>query len=173
MKTLHILIVFLLAASTNMSSGALVGKTPEELYHESDVILIGKITNVKEDAEKRITDYTITVEKYLKNDLNESIIHLTSSGCKNCNPQIEDESIFATGDRVLLYLDKVDNAYMISPHSSVLGIADNDPLDDRLRNLENAASYERLFPQIVASGIIGLAIISIAIVYHKTRKERR
>lgn len=173
MKTLHVLTIVLLIVSTNTSSGMLVGKTPEELYHESDVVLVGKITNAEGNTEKRITDYTISVERYLKNDLNESKIQITSNGCKSCSPQIEDEPIFATGDRVLLYLNKVDNAYQISPYSSVLGIADNDLLDDRLKNLENAAAYERLFPQIVASGIISLAIISIVIVYYKTRKASK
>lgn len=163
--------MFLLTLYTNTSFGMLVAKTPEELYHESDVVLIGKITNAKADTEKRITDYTISVERYLKNDLNESAIQLTSSGCKICNPQIEDEPIFVTGDRVLLYLDKVDNAYQISPYSSILGIADNDRLDDRLKNMENAAAYDKLFPQIAATAIIGLVVISFVVVYNKTRKK--
>ena len=175
MKILPILTttIFLLTVYTSTSFGMLVAKTPEELYHESDIILIGKITDAKSSVEHRATDYTISVERYLKNDLNESTIQITSSGCKNCSPQIEDEPIFATGDRVLLYLNKVDNTYQISPYSSVLGIADNDLLDDRLKNLENTAAYEKLFPQIVASGIIGLAIISVAVVYYKTRKEKK
>ena len=174
MKILPILTttIFLLTVYTNTSFGMLVGKTPEELYHESDVILIGKIITAKGDTEQRATDYTISVERYLKNDLNESKIQITSSGCKSCNPQIEDEPIFATGDRVLLYLNKVDNTYQISPYSSVLGIEDNDLLDDRLKNLENAAAYERLFPQIVASGIIGLAVISFVIVYFRRKNKK-
>lgn len=173
MKILYLLTMFLLTLHTSTSFGMLVGKTPEELYRESDVILIGKITTAKGNIEQRVTDYTINIEKYLKNDLNESTIQITSSGCKGCNPQIEDEPIFATGDRVLLYLNKVDNAYQISPYSSVLGIADNDLLDDRLKKLGDAAYYERLFPQIAASGIIGLAVISVAVVYYKTKKEKK
>lgn len=151
------------------SFGLLVGKTPEELYNESDVVLIGKIIDAKGNVEQRVTDYAISVEKYLKNDLNQSAIQITSSGCKSCNPQIEDEPIFATGDRVLLYLNKVDNVYQISPYSTMLDIANHE----LPKKSEDAAAYERLVPQIIASGIVGLAVISFAIVYYKARKKRK
>lgn len=37
---------------------------------------------------------------------------------------------------------------------------------------ENAATYERLFPQIVAVGIIGLAVISFVMVYFRRKNKK-
>ena len=169
MITITILSIFLLTLYTNSSLGMLVGKTPADLYHESDIILIGKITISKENVEQRVTDYTISVEKYLKNDLNESTMQIRSNGCKACSPSIEDEPIFSTGDRVLLYLNKLDNAYQISPYSTILDVTDNV----LPKELEDAAGYERLVPQVAVAGIIGLTVISFVIVYHKTKKGRK
>ena len=148
----------------------LVAKTPEELYAESDVIIVGKITIAKENAEQRVTDYTISIERYLKNDLNEQTLQITSNGCKGCSMQVEDEPIFGTGDRVLLYLSSDGNSYKISPYSTVLDDAGYVELS---KKLENAAAHEKLIPWLVIVGVASSAvIISGIIVYRKTRKKR-
>ena len=149
----------------------LIAKTPEELYAESDVIIVGKITIAKENAEQRVTDYMISVEKYLKNDLNEQTLQITSNGCKGCSMQVEDEPIFGTGDRVLLYLSSDGNSYKISPFSTVLDDAGYVELS---KKLENAAAYEKLIPWLVIVGVASSAvIISGIIVYRKTKKKRK
>ncbi|MGI0008495.1 MAG: hypothetical protein ACRD92_02635 [Nitrosopumilaceae archaeon] len=156
--------------SSNTSFGLLVAKTPEELYAESDVIIVGKITIAKENVEQRVTDYTISIEKYLKNDLNEQTLQITSNGCKGCSMQVEDEPIFGTGDRVLLYLGSDGNSYKISPYSTVLDDAGYVELS---KKLENAAIYEKLI-QLVIVGVASSAVtVSGIIVYHKIRKERK
>ena len=157
--------------SSNTSFGMLIAKTPEELYAESDVIIVGKITIAKENAEQRVTDYMISVEKYLKNDLNEQTLQITSNGCKSCSMQVEDEPIFSTGDRVLLYLGSDGNSYKISPFSTVLDDAGYVELS---KKLENAAAYEKLIPWLVIVGVASSAvIISGIIVYRKTKKKRK
>ena len=148
----------------------LVAKTPEELYTELDVIIVGKITIAKENVEQRVTDYTISVEKYLKNDLNQLTLEITSSGCKGCSPQIEDEPIFDSGDRVVLYLNRDGSSYQISPYSTVLSDAGYAELS---KKLEDAATYEKLIPQLIIVGIASSAVtVSGIIVYRKIRKKR-
>ena len=175
MKTLQLSIIgamAIIALGSNTSFGLLVAKTPEDLYRESDVILIGKITIAQGNAEQRVTDYTITVEKYLKNDLNEQTLQIISSGCRGCNLQVEDEPIFDTGDRVLLYLNSDGNTYQISPYSTVL--VDDAGYAELSKKLEDAASYGKLIPQLIIVGIASsAAAVTGIIVYHKTRKKRK
>jgi hypothetical protein len=96
-----------------------VGKTDDQLYNEHDVILIGKVIKAEGRFSERITDYTISAEKYLKNDLGEQL-QLFANGKKDSNLWVEDEPIFDLGDKVLLYLIKNGNSYQISPYSHVL-----------------------------------------------------
>ena len=165
------MVLVTIALSSSTSFGMLVANTPEELYSESDVIIVGKITIVKENVEQRVTDYTISIEKYLKNDLNEQTLQITSNGCKSCSIQVEDEPIFGTGDRVLLYLSSDGNSYKISPFSTVLDDAGYVELS---KKLEDAATYEKLIPWLVIVGVASSAVtVSGIIVYHKVRKKRK
>jgi hypothetical protein len=129
MKYLTIFVFLLIPLLTLLSSqnanALLVGKTDDQLYNEHDVILIGKITKAEGRFSERVTDYTISAEKYLKNDLGEQL-QLSSSGKKDSNLWVEDEPIFDVGGRVLLYLVKNGNSYQISPYSHVLGKEEMD-----------------------------------------------
>jgi hypothetical protein len=129
MKYLEIFIFFLVSVSvlvlSQNANALLVGKTDDQLYNEHNVILIGKIIKAEGRFSERVTDYTISAEKYLKNDLGEQL-QLSSSGKKDSNLWVEDELIFDVGDRVLLYLVKNGNSYQISPYSHVLGKEEMD-----------------------------------------------
>lgn len=160
----------IIGLGSNTSFGLLVAKTPEDLYRESDVTLIGKITIAQGNVEHRATNYAVTVEKYLKNELNEQKLQITSSGCRDCNLQVEDEPIFDAGDRVLLYLNSYGNTYKISPYSTVL--VDDATYAELSKKLEDAASYEKLIPRLILVGTAGsAAAVTGIIVYHRIRKK--
>ena len=158
--------------STIIAFASLVEQTPEELQEKSDVVLIGTIAKASGRTFERVTDYTISVEKYLKNDLNQQTLQITSGGCRNCSMQVEDEPIFDTGDRVLLYLNSNGNTYQISPYSTVL--VDDTGYAELSKKLEDAAFYGKLIPQLIIVGTAGSAVaITGIIVYRKTRRKRK
>lgn len=147
-------------------------KTPEELYKESDVILVGKITTAKENVEQRVTDYTISVEKYLKNDTSAQSLSIVSSGSKNSNVWVEDDPIFDTGDRVLLYLNSDGNVYHMSQYSTVLD--DEGYSANQVKSIQDEISSEKLVQQLIIIGSISSAVIVFVIIaYQKIRKIRK
>jgi hypothetical protein len=151
-----------LIATSTTEFASLVAKTSEELLEESDVLIIGNIMKASGRTFERVTDYTISVEKYLKNDLNQQTIEISSSGKKDSELQIEDESIFETGDRVLLYLNKQSNSYVISPYSTVLENGENYEIQTvSSRNL------------IIIVGSIIIAGVTVATVYYLKIKKRK
>ena len=124
------LLILLLTVSlvTGSTAAILVAKTDQELYNEHDVILIGTVIKAEGRLFERVTDYSIAVEKYLKNDLGPEV-QLLASGKKDSNIWVEDETIFEKGDRVLLYLIKNADSYQISPYSHVLEDGSTIPID--------------------------------------------
>lgn len=174
MKTLQLLtmLLFLSVFQTNMSFEMVAAKTPGELYKESDVILVGKITTAKENVEQRVTDYTISVEKYLKNDTNAQSLSVISSGSKNSNVWVEDEPIFDTGDKVLLYLNRDGNVYRMSQYSTVL--YDEGYGANQVKSIQDEISSEKLVQQLIIIGSTSSAVIvSMIVAYKKIRKKRK
>ena len=165
MKQTFVFFMILSLALINSSTTAfalLVAKTPEELLEESDVVIIGTVTKASGRTFERITDYTISVEKYLKNDLNQQTIEISSSGKKDSEMWVEDEPIFDTGERVLLYLNRQGNSYVISPYSTVL---ENDG------NYEFQPAPSRIL--IIIAGFVAVAGTTVGIVYYFKIKKRR
>ena len=146
MKTrLLIICIVIVIVYTSNANALLVGKTKDQLYNEHDVILIGNITKAEGQPFDRVTDYTVSVEKYLKSDLGPQL-QLSASGKKGSNLLVEDETIYEVGDRVLLYLIKDDMSYQISPYSTVLDAAANakcvDLYDQSCTATPNNIPYE-------------------------------
>ena len=148
--------------SSTTAFASLVAKTPAELQEESDVVIIGNITKASGRTFERVTDYTISVEKYLKNDLNQHTIEISSSGKKDSELQVEDEPIFDTGERVLLYLNKQGDSYVISPYSTVL---------ENGENYEFQPAPSRIL--IIIAGLVIVAGATVAIVYYLKIKKRK
>lgn len=174
MKSLQLLLMLLLLSvfQTNMSFEMVAAKTPEELYKESDVILVGKITTAKGNVEQQVTDYTISVEKYLKNDTNAQSLSIVSSGSKHSNVWVEDEPIFDTGDKVLLYLNRDGNVYHMSQYSTVLD--DKGYGANQVKSIQDEISSEKLVQQLIIIGSISPAVIvSVILAYQKIRKQRK
>jgi hypothetical protein len=100
--------------------GMLALKTSKDLYGESDVIVIGIITSALGRPSERITDYTLSADKYLKDDLHQLNLHIYGIGKSNSSLMVEDEPIFNVGNRVILYLTNTIKGYEISPYSHIL-----------------------------------------------------
>ena len=115
--------IILMAVTIILSSnicGYIVMRTPQQIYKQTDVIIVGKIGNAVGRLSERSTDYTVSVEKYLKNDLHQGTLLVNGIGKKNSAIMAEDEPIFSVGERVVLYLTKVRNEYQVSPYSHIL-----------------------------------------------------
>jgi hypothetical protein len=110
------------AMMVNPSStlGFLVSKTPQQIYNQSDVIVIGTLISAVGRPSERSTDYAVAVEKYLKNDLHQGTLQINGIGKKNSTVMSEDEPIFSKGQRVVLYLTSHGSEYNITPYSHVL-----------------------------------------------------
>jgi len=135
---------------TSNANASLVAKTDEQLYNEHDVILIGNITKSEGRPFDRVTDYTVSVEKYFKSDLG-SQLQLSASGKKGSNLIVEDETIYEVGDRVLLYLIKDDMSYQISPYSTILDVT----------TIDYEPCCDFTIPVIVAAAVIGVICFMI------------
>ena len=62
-----VLVTVIMIVSSNIY-GYVIMRTPQQIYKQSDVIIVGKVNNAVGRVSERSTDYTISVEKYLKND---------------------------------------------------------------------------------------------------------
>ena len=89
--------------------------TPLELYNSSELILVGKVISLREDSSQHETEYDIKVEQYLKNPKPYSLITAVGAGTKSA--PAEDDPLFDQGDRVLLYLNKLNEKYLVRPFS--------------------------------------------------------
>ena len=134
-----ILIVLVVIASTNVSYGLWVSKTPEKLFEQSETVFVGTITsvnvlefersntyNVEENGISRIVienytqvldEYTVNIEEFLKNPRESNTITMleaTVGGVFGRNVSIGG---FELGDRVLFYVPKIDGTNQYSPES--------------------------------------------------------
>lgn len=109
------LFVLVILTGINESDAKLVPKTLLDQYLENDMILVGKVTETKPASNNTQTEYTIRVEKYIKNPQDVTIINAYGTGYKI--PRTSIEKIFHEGDRVLLLLNKVDGRLIISFYS--------------------------------------------------------
>jgi hypothetical protein len=130
MKRVYLVISIVIIINTIIiptnAFGMLALKTQQEIYNESNLVVVGTIINASGRITERITDYTLSVERYLKNDLHQGILHVTGIGKENSTLMVEDEPIFKIGDRVILYLMREGNEYKLSPYSHVLIVQKNN-----------------------------------------------
>lgn len=110
--TFVILTIFTVSLLQN-ANGHWVAETPLQVYYNNDLILIGKVTSLKNTGNfTEIYQYDIQVEEYVKNKQSNSTI--SAIGISNSIPSSPK---FDVGDRVLFILDKQDGNYVISPDS--------------------------------------------------------
>jgi len=119
MKTLHLsilmssCIILINVVPLQNASGFLIAETPLQTYHNSDIILIGKVASLQKTSNFTETyHYDIKVEEYINNKQTNSTISVIASGSSIPSPPK-----FEIGDRVLLILDKEDGNYVVSANS--------------------------------------------------------
>lgn len=100
----------------HQASALLEYQTPLELYNNHELIVIGKVISLTEIS-NRETIYNVKVEEYLKNPKPYDLIDAYGLGAKNSGMASSIDTIFEIGDRVLLYLNKENEKYKISPYS--------------------------------------------------------
>jgi hypothetical protein len=124
-----ILAVIILSSAYDVQ-GLLLAETPLQLYQNSDVILIGKVTSREKTGNfTQEYHYDIQVEEYIKNKQHDTIIDATAMASADSSLPI-----FNAGDRVLFVLDKESGNYFVSPESfkTVPGCTSHQMLGFRL-----------------------------------------
>jgi len=89
-------------------------KSNLDLFLDSDVVLMGNILSKSSESDE--TTYEIRVDRYLKNSLDDNIIHATTVGTTN-SAIMSTENIFELDENVFLYLIWSNDKYVISPYS--------------------------------------------------------
>ncbi len=96
-----------------------------ELYVENEVILVGFVTSTfVTDSED--TQYTINVERYVKNPQEDNSIVAIGRGSTDSENLASIDKLFKIGDRVLLFLNTSNDKYLISPYSVNAQLLDVD-----------------------------------------------
>lgn len=91
-------------------------------FKDSDVVVMGKVIQATSMTSENKTQYSIIVEKYLKNPQPYDVINATGDGVKkkitNFNEvKYYNDPIFEEGDKVLLYVNNKGGQYTILPYS--------------------------------------------------------
>jgi hypothetical protein len=119
-KILYLLIIALLTAvillSSNYAYAPIPYKSNEQLYNESDIIVVGVVTSAHETLNGTRTEYTIQPQEYLKPVSSDTTYQLTAWGVGSKSFAIYDR-IYQVGDRALFFLQKEDGGYFISVYS--------------------------------------------------------
>ncbi len=125
MKILHLSIILtiigisvLVISNIGPVAAPLMGESVEQLYKESDIIVLGKIVSLDEIPDKQMTAYTIAPEEYLK-PKNHGDENIVAQGLGTKNISFLYYRSYAIGDRALFFLEKKDDHYVISPYSYV------------------------------------------------------
>ena len=119
MKYIVIFLVLSLGGVIILQSDALLAqKTPEELFQENDIVLIGKILDYTKFSDRE-TQYKIEVVEYLKNP-QDNLTSVVGQGAKNSNIGSSIDLIFEIGDTAKLYLTQEGKIFKISPYSYMM-----------------------------------------------------
>jgi len=94
-----------------------------EPFDQSDIVLVGKIVEVRELREESKSEYGISVENYLKNPKPHDLIIVIGDGI--AKKEITDfnevnyynDPVFQKDDRVFAYLSSKDGKYVVLPYS--------------------------------------------------------
>lgn len=103
-------------------SNILIRTTPEEMVKQSDLIVIGTVSDLKaakapsvlqEGEEDIVTNINISVEKYLSNpnnlSLSELVVQIVGGTINKETMVVEDSPSFDEGQRVVVFLQKKDD----------------------------------------------------------------
>jgi hypothetical protein len=115
MKYVVIFLVLLLGGVISQSEALLAQKTPEELYQENDIVLIGKILDYTKISDRE-TQYQIDVVEYLKNP-QDNLTTVVGQGVKDSQIGSSIDLIFEIGNTAKLYLTQEGKIFKISPYS--------------------------------------------------------
>jgi hypothetical protein len=91
-------------------------KSNEQLFEESDIIVVGVVTSAHETLNGTRKEYTIQPQEYLKPAGLETTHQISAWGVGSKSFAIYDR-IFEVGDRALFLLLKKDDSYFISLYS--------------------------------------------------------
>ena len=117
MKIVIVTLLIVFVFSAPFAGAMLVRKTTLELYVENELILVGKVISLNEIPAENQTEYQIKVERYLKNPQSYDTITAIGRGTKSGELRTSIDKIFNVSDRVLLFLNKKQGNYIISPFS--------------------------------------------------------
>lgn len=121
--TVLIFIIGISIAALPTALGYLPSMTKLDLYLEHDLIVYGQVISLKEIEEELDiapkTAYEIEILQFVKGNFENNMINAIGNGALNSTVQIEDQTIFAENQLVLLMLNKIpDGRWFISPYSS-------------------------------------------------------
>jgi hypothetical protein len=134
MKTLHLSIIAILGVfviiSINLTFAEVqLNNAISTPFKDSELVLVGKIIEAKNTSSENKTQYSIAVEKYLKNPKPFDLITAVGSGIrKEITNQFQqsyyNQPVFEKGDRVFLYLNQKSGQYVISQFSFLISKGD-------------------------------------------------
>lgn len=110
------MIFIMLPSSQYRAYAPLIIPSTGQLFNESAIIVVGKVTSESEIQNDTRTQYVIQPQEYLKPasaDMTQSITAY-GSGSKNFNPY---SRIYHVGDRALFFLEEKNGSYSISLYS--------------------------------------------------------
>jgi len=91
-------------------------------FKDSEVVVIGKVITANSTISGNKTEYSIAVEKYLKNPKPYDLLTAVGDGIRKeitnfSKTKYYNAPIFEEGNRVFLYLNQKNGKYVISPYS--------------------------------------------------------
>lgn len=124
MKTLSITIVIILLFSITLTSydyhvyAPIMPESTEQLYNESAIIVVGNIVSAHEIQNGTKTEYVIQPQEYLKPaNFEDTTKPIVAQGVGSKTHRLIYYPVYEVGDRVLFFLQKKDDNYLISLYS--------------------------------------------------------
>ncbi|MDH2908294.1 MAG: hypothetical protein PXX83_09405 [Candidatus Nitrosotalea sp.] len=124
MKTLPIAIVMILFFSITLTSydyhvyAPIMPESTEQLYNESAIIVVGNIVSAHEIQNGTKTEYVIQPQEYLKPaNFEDATKPIVAQGIGSKTHRLIYNPVYEVGDRVLFFLQKKDDNYVISLYS--------------------------------------------------------
>ena len=171
MKTLQLLIigifVIFLSSVIQYARADPIYPSPDPIrdpFNKADVVLVGHVLNLKKILSANQTQYSITVDSYLKNPKPFNLITVIGDGIKpdvitNYDEVLYyNEPVFIKEEKVFLYLDEENGKYKILPYSFGISTRGGGPPPDVIK----FTSYQNTFygnEPIKISGIIQKGLI--------------
>jgi len=136
MRTLFVLLLFILFAATPVVSALMQKISVEDLTKEADVIVIGDIKEVESrwsQGRTPINTYvTLSVENYIKGgEGQETLTIITQGGSKwGFTVWVEDAPDFTKNEKVLVFLKKAGREFSVAGWAQGKYIVENEDVRD-------------------------------------------